>query len=429
MKYAIHTKLMLAFTAAALLLGLNGQLWYGFAEKLRERPPGEIAFKTEQLQLLGVTIGCFALVLGIGLWTARLVSKPAARIVARVETMAAGDLQGEELAIARRDEWGDTAKAVNHLSRNFRGLIRRAAESSAELTAGADKLNGSAEQTVRAARQIGDATRSISVGSERQVDRAAEAAAACREVNLAFRRIADYAESVSGSAEHAVREAEAGDAVIARNGAQMAAIGDAFGHTADLVRRLGDRAGEIAAFVGTIRAIAETTNLLALNASIEAARAGEHGLGFAVVAGEVKQLAAASKAASDRIAGLIASVQRETLQAIGTMRESRAEVETGMDMMADASRSFRRIVEAVRDVGERGGQVRRVAENAFAQSDRIAAMTGELERIAKTAWASSVDAANFSSEQASATEGLFQAAESLRSMAHEMDELVRRFRL
>ncbi|NBD25219.1 methyl-accepting chemotaxis protein [Paenibacillus glycinis] len=429
MRYTIRTKLMIAFTSAGLLLGLNGQLWYGFAERLHDRPPGDAAFESELLRLLGITVGCFALIIGIGLLTSRLVARPAARIVERVEIMALGDLQGSELRLTQRDEWGEAAKAVNHMGRNLRGLIRRVTDSSAELIAGVDRLNETAETTVRAAKQIGEATRSISIGSEKQVDRAADAASSFQDIDHGLRRIAEYAEDVNGSASNAVKEAEAGDAVIARNVEQMRTIQLAFGHSGDIVRKLGERSREIGEFVSTIRAIAETTNLLALNASIEAARAGEHGLGFSVVASEVKKLAAEAKLASDRIAALIDSVRSEVRLAIETMRDSGEEVQTGMNLMAEASRSFRQIVHAVYDVSQRGRQVRVITEDATAQSERLAAMTAELEFIAKLAWASSVEAANFSSEQAAAMEGLFQAAETLQSMSREMNELVQRFKI
>jgi len=64
--------------------------------------------------------------------------------------------------------------------------------------------------------------------------------------------------------------------------------------------------------VEVITRISDQTNLLALNAAIEAARAGEHGRGFAVVAEEVKNLAEDSREAAERIAKMIAEVQKET---------------------------------------------------------------------------------------------------------------------
>jgi len=76
--------------------------------------------------------------------------------------------------------------------------------------------------------------------------------------------------------------------------------------------RLHQMSGEITGVLGMISAIADKTNLLALNASIEAARAGEHGRGFAVVAGEVKQLAGNTKNATDEIHKVVQTFAQET---------------------------------------------------------------------------------------------------------------------
>jgi len=82
---------------------------------------------------------------------------------------------------------------------------------------------------------------------------------------------------------------------------------------------LAEAAQKIGDVVKLIRAIAEQTNLLALNATIEAARAGEAGKGFAVVASEVKSLAVQTAQATEDISTLIGSVQKATAGAVGAI--------------------------------------------------------------------------------------------------------------
>src|SRR5205085_3448299 len=87
------------------------------------------------------------------------------------------------------------------------------------------------------------------------------------------------------------------------------------------INELSQAAGRIGDVVKLITAIAEQTNLLALNATIEAARAGEAGRGFAVVASEVKQLASQTAKATEEIGSQIAGMQAATRESVGAIKE------------------------------------------------------------------------------------------------------------
>jgi methyl-accepting chemotaxis protein len=110
-----------------------------------------------------------------------------------------------------------------------------------------------------------------------------------------------------------LEEAQAADA--ARAAVSRAEATDA------TVRGLSEAAGQVGEVVRLIAGIAEQTNLLALNATIEAARAGEAGKGFAVVASEVKQLAAQTAKATEQITTQVAAIQKATVEAVQAVRE------------------------------------------------------------------------------------------------------------
>jgi len=109
----------------------------------------------------------------------------------------------------------------------------------------------------------------------------------------------------------------------------------------DLVKGLSERAEAIVNIIDVIDDIAEQTNQLALNASIEAARAGEQGQGFAVVAGEVRNLAARSSTATKSITELLGTIQEEAEQASTKLMVSSESVRNAHGYIKEVDQSYR----------------------------------------------------------------------------------------
>ncbi len=119
---------------------------------------------------------------------------------------------------------------------------------------------------------------------------------------------------------------------------------------ADEVSGLGVLSEEIGSIVNAITAIAEQTNLLALNAAIEAARAGEHGRGFAVVADEVRKLAEQSSQAAAEITALVHQVQNGVHAAVDGMNRRAKQADEAVNSVSESGQVLHSILDAVTDM-------------------------------------------------------------------------------
>ena len=156
--------------------------------------------------------------------------------------------------------------------------------------------------------------------------------------------------------------------------------------TAKAVNRLAESSKEIGTILTLINEFADTTHLLALNATILASQAGEHGKGFGVVARQVKDLATKTSASTKEIGGLINHVQNEVAVAIDSMRRSSEKVEDGVRLSRDSQEALLNILNSTRrsfemakmiekatiDQTKGVGQISKVAQS-------ISGMVGEIK--------------------------------------------------
>lgn len=141
--------------------------------------------------------------------------------------------------------------------------------------------------------------------------------------------------------------------------------------TSEIVGRLAEDTQAIASILEAIEAIAEQTNLLALNAAIEAARAGEQGRGFAVVADEVRVLAKRTQKSTEEIQSIIARLSASSTEAVDYMSESKKVTEKTVGMVLKNQEKFESLFLSIETISGLITQVATAAEEQTQVSDEI----------------------------------------------------------
>ena len=283
------------------------------------------------------------------------------------ERLARGELSSH-IQLAARDELRFVAAGFNAMAEAMRGLI-----------AG---IKGNAGEVADAARDLVTASGQIHVASQKQSDAASNMAAAVEQMTVGIEHIARGAGAAD---ELAVRSGELsrdGGAIVASVVQETSEIAVSVAESARTVEELGERSGQISAIVGVIGDIAAQTNLLALNAAIEAARAGEQGRGFAVVADEVRNLAARTANSTREISEMVKSIQQGTAGAVEGMERGVERVNAGVARAEKAGEAMARIRQAAEQVQ---GTVAEISHALREQSSASTEIAQQVEMIARMA--------------------------------------------
>ncbi len=232
-----------------------------------------------------------------------------------------------------------TSETTSSSAIEMAASIDEVAKTIVELSTAIEETSTAITQMSAAVRQIAENVEVLSSAAEDTAASATEISASVKEVESNAKESASLAEAVASDAQ------QLGMRSIEKTIEGMSRIESTARRTADVVNRLGERAENIGGILTVIEDITDQTGLLALNAAILAAQAGEHGKGFAVVAAEIRELANRTAASTQEIGKLITSVQEESREAVGVMREEVAMVEDGVRLARDASGALEKIVE------------------------------------------------------------------------------------
>lgn len=371
-----------------------------------------------------------ALVLGVAsaVATVRAVVQPLKRLVRATERVGAGDLRPIDVG-QMPQELGLLAAAVQRMSEGLRGIVGSVADVSASLTENASQLSSRSTQLSDSARQVSRAIGEVSASAERQAEAMRESDALLGDLRAAATRSAGAGQRVVGVADSIRRTAATHQGHLGAASATLLELHQVVERTTSSVERLTGAAAAVQEFVSLTGQLASQTELLALNAAIEAARAGEAGDGFAVVAGEIRQLAETSAEGARRIAKTVATLHQQVHQVADTVAAGKERVAGVEDVADGVTRALAEIVRAVEEVSQAAGTVAREAAAHRELADRLAATAADVARAAQGNAYAAQAVTDSAEEQSTATQEIATAATTVVGTADRLTRLVKGFRV
>ncbi|WP_156502719.1 MULTISPECIES: methyl-accepting chemotaxis protein [unclassified Oleiphilus] len=314
--------------------------------------------------------------------------------------VASGDLT-VKMEKQSSDELGALTYSFNDMTMQVKQLIETARFMINGLSTDANKLN-----------DIATETRDTFHKQKAETD---EISNAMTQMVAAVGEVAQNTAQTSEAAQQAEARAQTGQSIVQATVTAIDRLANEIKLSVDHIHKVSDDSKEITNALVEIKAIAEQTNLLALNAAIEAARAGEQGRGFAVVADEVRTLSQRTQKSTEDIDLMVDKLHKGVGLAVNSMTKSHQTTDETVSHSAEVSAALEQIVNSVGSIVAMSQQIAGAAEEQSMMTEHIQNSAQQISQLG-------------AQSQTNADESL-TASDQLMSSTQNLEALINNFKI
>ena len=313
---------------------------------------------SSQRFIMLVTLVLLAIAVVLAILLANSLSTPIRQVSDSVNNLASneGDLT-QTIVVNSHRELIYLAEGLNQFIAKLRDMITALKDVSREL--GED------------VRSLDQRARHMRAETDKQESNLTNVVAAITQMSATASEVAQLATGTATHSQDSARLLNVASDTFRQNMQEVDSLSAQMEKTSDQISQVASRSNDITGIIVTIQGIAEQTNLLALNAAIEAARAGEQGRGFAVVADEVRNLAARTQSSTGEIGSLIESLHNDVDTAVKTLSTIQQSVSGTVDKTRSSFTHLTEVQSSIAQISDYALQVATAAEQQSTVSEEI----------------------------------------------------------
>jgi methyl-accepting chemotaxis protein len=320
----------------------------------------------------------------------------------RIDTLSTGEADlTSRLVIVNDDELGDISHSVNKFIIYLQSMMLDISQASAHITNSTEQLN---QQSMKVNQAL------LTHASETE-----QVVSAITEMSSTSESVAQNAADTSINTQKANDEAKLSKTIVTEASNSVISLVDEVDSASASINTMSGNTQEIIKALSVIGEIADQTNLLALNAAIEAARAGEQGRGFAVVADEVRSLAARTQTSTAEINKILSTLSNDADNAVAAMDVTRSSCQRTAENTARVTDSLDKMTDFIIHINDLSAQIATASEEQSVVTEEVNRNMNNISEMVK--------------ELTRSGQETLDSTQNLASANSQLDALVKKFKL